>query len=157
MTMLSVNKLSEITGLDRRTITGRLQGEPFKKEGRSHLYESKRALDILYGGRSNGEDLDFQKERARLTKAQADKAELELSIKHEEYVPYTVLTTALSYVSAEVVSILERLPKRIKQVSKTISASDLRLIEKEIAKARNAMASVRLPDDLFDEEEEDEN
>ena len=77
--LLSVSQLSELTGKARKTITDRLEGiavTPGPRGG--HLYDPRVALERIYIVDIASEDLDLTVERSRLTKLQADKAELEL-------------------------------------------------------------------------------
>ncbi len=78
MSLKSVTEISEITGKDRRTIKKRLEKIQPIIEGTSHLYETKDVLEIIFCGSSNNESSsNLIEEKTRLTKAQADKAELE--------------------------------------------------------------------------------
>lgn len=78
MDFLNVNQLSKLTGVDRRTIDRRLKGlAPQKNGNRVKLYDAKIALKkILNPG---GSGLDLTQEKARLSKLQADKVQLEVS------------------------------------------------------------------------------
>lgn len=79
MSLLSVRQLAELTGKDISTINKALDGVRFTPgPRRSHLYESKEALALVYSGPGYQEkDLDLTKERARLARAQADVTEMQ--------------------------------------------------------------------------------
>lgn len=92
---------------------------------------------------SDGVILDADTEKARLTKEQADAAAMKNAVTRGELVPLSVLETALSDVSAQINSILDSLPLKIKKRAPALSASDIEAIRKEIVKAQNVSASVR--------------
>ncbi len=73
---ISVNQLSELTGLDRRTINRRLKTLKPRKEGRANLYESTEALPLLYGVEREGPVLDLSQERAAWAREQRLVAEM---------------------------------------------------------------------------------
>lgn len=73
---LSINKLAEITGQDRRRIKRCLQDLVPTIEGRSHLYESTEAVPLLYIMPGNSDTFDLSQERARLAHHQANIASL---------------------------------------------------------------------------------
>ena len=84
-----VNKaaLSEILAVSERTLsTWQKDGLPIEqKQGRENLYDTAKVIQWLIQRhglsltRSGGEVLDLEAEKARLTKAQADSAELKLA------------------------------------------------------------------------------
>lgn len=83
---LSINKLSEITGQDRRRIK-RIAGVlEATIEGRSHLYESTEIIPLLYKALGYDHKLDLTQERALLAHYQAGKAEIELKAMQGEFV-----------------------------------------------------------------------
>ena len=72
MSLESVSRLSELTGLDRRTLKKHLIEFKPIIEGRSHLYESHDVLRVIYGGASADDLYDLTEERARLAHHQAN-------------------------------------------------------------------------------------
>jgi phage terminase Nu1 subunit (DNA packaging protein) len=88
MSLESITKLSELTGIDRRTCKKRLLTVTPIIKGSAHLYESTSALVMLYGN-INGESnvFDLQQEQARLNHHKANKAELEADIIRGELIP----------------------------------------------------------------------
>lgn len=92
----SISGLAVEFGLDRRTVASRLANvHPAQGEGRSARYRLADAAGAVFGsaggGRAGetapGEPLDLNTERARLTKAQADKTELEVAVLRGEQIP----------------------------------------------------------------------
>lgn len=80
--ILSISKLSEITGIDRRTISKRLEElEPVEETSRSKMYNVQEALPFIYtsGGLREAEQLRYET-------ARADKMELEVAKRRGELV-----------------------------------------------------------------------
>ncbi|EIC23277.1 DUF1441 family protein [Thiorhodovibrio frisius] len=91
---VSINQLSEWTGLDRRTVKRRLADLPHKPgPNRAHEYESAVALRLIFGsGNPDGDRLDGQQEKARLDKVRADIAEVELERKRGDLIDVDAVT-----------------------------------------------------------------
>jgi len=87
---------------------------------------------------------DTNTERARLLKAQADKLERENRIADGLVAPVYQLTDALVNVLSQQVAILEAIPNNVKRKNPAISAREIEVIKKEIAKARNLAADVTI-------------
>ena len=81
MSEISLAKLAEITGLDPRTIKPRISSLSPIVSGRSHLYDTTKALPLIYSANyaSTASDkvVDYTEERARLTHHQANIASLD--------------------------------------------------------------------------------
>lgn len=76
--LATVNHLSDLTGLDRRTVTKRLAATPALMDGDSRKWDTRAALPVLYGILGSDEEkLDPQQERARLDKARRETVEKE--------------------------------------------------------------------------------
>jgi phage terminase Nu1 subunit (DNA packaging protein) len=71
----STNRLSELTGMDVRTIKRRLATLQPTVQGRAHTYESRDALPLLYGAQDSAA-FDLNQERARLAHHQANNESL---------------------------------------------------------------------------------
>jgi phage terminase Nu1 subunit (DNA packaging protein) len=83
----SINQMTEWTGIDRRVVTRRLADLPHEDgPSRAKLYDVGEALRALYGNATD-ERLDPGQQRARLDKARADAAELDLAKKRGELIP----------------------------------------------------------------------
>lgn len=94
MTMMSISQLASITGLDRRTVTQRLEKVDHAgggKRGQAMTYETKLALPAIYlSGLVNETDtklLDAKLERARLDRAKRHLAEAALAEKKGTLIP----------------------------------------------------------------------
>ena len=109
---LSINKLAEITGQDRRRIKRCVQDLEVTIEGRSHLYESTDAIPALYFTPGYDDSLDLTQERARLAHFQAKKAEIELKALEGEYVSVAEVVDEVGVSFAFVRARLLALPSR---------------------------------------------
>jgi phage terminase Nu1 subunit (DNA packaging protein) len=86
--MVSINELAELTGRDRRTIKKRLADLPSRRDGRSILFDSGRALSLIYGATADdGQALDPSQERAALDRARRRLAELQHAEQSRELIP----------------------------------------------------------------------
>ncbi len=101
--LFSISKFSEMTGIDRRTISRRLSSMKPEKVGRSNLYDSVRALPMLF--LSEDDRLDPQQEKALLDRErrriiELDRAEKEGDLVNVESVRdewSALITTAKSH------------------------------------------------------------
>lgn len=90
--------------------------------------------------------LDLEVEKARLAAAQADKIEMENEVRRGEVALVSVLEAVLSQTGSTVSAILDSIPSTLKRRISTLSASDVLIVETEIARARNAIAALSLED-----------
>ena len=90
LTKWSMNKLAHETGLDRRTVKIRLEKvTPCGVEGGDPVYYLKDFLAALMASADDGK-ANYDAEKTRLTKAQADQAELDLAVSRKEFLPVDV-------------------------------------------------------------------
>lgn len=81
---MSVSAISDLTGVDRRTIKKRLEDLKPIKEKTAHLYETREALPLIF---LSDDEYDLSKERARLAHHQANKTELESKVLKGDLIP----------------------------------------------------------------------
>ena len=147
MEQVSYNRLSELTGKSYRTIKGRLVKagiESTGKVGNAFLFDSEEALPVLYLLSDKSEAPDLQMERALLAREQKLKLRRQNKIADGKIAPVDQLTAALSSVISQQVAILEAIPMNVKRSYPAITARELEIIKKEIAKCRNLAAGVTL-------------
>ena len=87
-------------------------------------------------------ELDLTEERAKLARAQTEKIDMELAVRRAELIPAGDVTAALSSVAAQAAAILDSIPVKLKRESPHLSASDIEIVKRELARARNVMASI---------------
>ena len=147
MTLESTSWFSEKTGFTRETVAKRLKNAglaatPGPKK--SILYESKEAFPILYGQAEGGEQGELMKARTENLEADTALKRLKEQQLLGELAPINVLEWALASVCNQIGATLETLPAKLKRRLPQLNAADLEIIRKEIAKARNAAAAIRL-------------
>lgn len=101
---LTLTQLSELVRSNPRTVRRRLdqhQVKPSRQDGRALFYRPWEALPAICGGGS-GDRLDPGAEQARLAKARADLAELELSQKRGELMEKATVTAIWMEILARV-------------------------------------------------------
>ncbi|CAM4135722.1 terminase small subunit [Pseudomonas sp. S 311-6] len=106
----------------------------------------EQAAGRVKGKPADGDGLDLEAEKARLAAAQADKIEMENEVRRGEVALVSVLETVLSQTGSTVSAILDSIPSTLKRRISTLSASDVLIVETEIARARNAIAALSLED-----------
>jgi phage terminase Nu1 subunit (DNA packaging protein) len=103
----SINRLSEEAGMDRRTIKKRLeQVEPCDFQDGDPVYRLRDFIGALLGHDKDGAS-NLEAEKTRLTKAQADQAELNLSVSRKEVVPVDIAFQVVSNMFFSVRRIVE--------------------------------------------------
>lgn len=105
-------------------------------------------------GRASSEGLDLTAERARLAAAQADKLEMELAVTRAELAPVSVIEQVLVNAGVKAAAALDAIPDSLKRRLPGLSDDDIDVVRQEIARARNAVASLSLEDVEEDDSEE---
>ncbi len=155
MSLESLHWYADKTGKARETIVkyfNKAGLSPVDGAKQAKLYETITALPVIY---SSGKSIVDKNEldRARTENLEADTALKRL--KEQELLgnlaPIAVLEWALSSACAQIGATLETLPAKLKRRLPQLNAADLEIIRKEIAKARNTAAAIRL--DLGDSDE----
>ncbi|AYR24248.1 phage terminase Nu1 subunit (DNA packaging protein) [Herbaspirillum sp. 1173] len=104
-------------------------------------------------GRFAAGELDLATERAALARAQREKVEMQNAVTRRELAPVALLEQVLSKVGRQIAGILEAVPVQLKRRSQ-LSADDLDFITRELVKARNHAAAIKLAD--LDDEDDSE-
>lgn len=112
----------------------------------SHLRETA-------AGRAGDGDLDLVTERALLAKAQRERIEMQNGVTRGELAPVALIEEVLSKAGARIGGIFDAIPGAVRRRVPSLSSDEIGNIEKEIAKARNIVATISLAD-LRDAEEE---
>jgi len=136
--------------MDRRTIGKALTGvDPVRSDNKTDFYLMADVVRAMLEQKTGTGDP--QKEQARLNKLRADQIEMALAKDRREYLPVELLESALSEFARQAKAIFETLPKRLKQANPALKAREIRVIETELNKARQAVADMRLgKNDLWD-------
>lgn len=94
-------------------------------------------------GRYSAGDLDLTEERARLARAQSERIEMENAVKRGELAPIDTLRDALVPVVAQIAATLESVPVKLKREAPHLTAQDMEIVKREIARAQNLAAETR--------------
>ena len=97
-------------------------------------------------GRYSAGELDLTEERARLARAQSERIEMELAVRRGELVHTSAVTERLADAAAQIAAILDSIPVKLKRESPHLTATDIDIVKREIAKARNLAAEVQVDD-----------
>lgn len=94
--MMSINHLSEYLNKDRRTITKKLESLTPKIEGRSHLYDIREALPLIYGeGQNDFSQKRLAEEQLRYETERADKLALQNAKLRGELIPANEISSVM--------------------------------------------------------------
>ena len=109
---ITVSKIHELTGIDRRTITKRLGPLTPDNQGKQgHFYSSEKALPLVFCVGSQG--LDPAQEKALLDRTRRELLELDLEIKRRNAIPADVVQTHWEGMIANTRAKLLNLPGRL--------------------------------------------
>lgn len=147
MSLESIHWYAEKTRKARETIVKRLKASgipmtPGPKQ--ATLYETSEALPVIYGAAEGGEQGELMRARTLNLEADTRLKELKEAQLRNELAPVETLTWALSNLGSQISAILETILAKLKRQVPILTATDLDLIRKEITKAQNAAAHVRL-------------
>ena len=148
MSFESINRLSELTGRDRRTVKKSLVLLVPVIKGRSHLYDSQEALLLIYGSAKSG-DFDLNEEQARLAHHRADSEELRVQQARGELIPAEEVERAWLDHVMSARAVLLALPTKLAPA--VMGATTMREVETfardEIYRALDALSDATAPGD----------
>jgi phage terminase Nu1 subunit (DNA packaging protein) len=147
MSLESIHWYAEKTRKARETIVKRLKASgitmtPGPKQ--ATLYETSEALPVIYEAAEGGEQGELMRARTQNLEADTRLKGLREAQLRNELAPIDALTWALSATCSQIAAILETIPAKLKRALPNLTATDLNIIRKEIAKAQNAAAAARL-------------
>ena len=123
--------------------------EPVAKIGRENFYTMRAVLDnrIAHNNQRAPEfdEDEYEAQRTRLTKEQADKLEMENAVTRREQAPVELLEMALEEIATRISAILEAIPSKVKKRVPTLTSGEMTNIKREIVKAQNAASKAELP------------
>lgn len=147
-------QFAEIVGISQQAVSELVQREILRRGDTGAVWLKSYCANLREqaAGRASDGDLDLVQERARLAKEQADRVAMENMQTRREMAPVIMIESALANVAAQVCGILEAIPVMLRR-QHGLSIEAVNDVTESIAKARNAMASVKLE---WVEGEEDE-
>ena len=91
MSLESLSRLSDLSGMAPRTIKGRIERLTPIKEGKATLYETRDALPLMYQSDLGEKMFDLEQERARLAHHQANREAMREATERGEYIPAEIV------------------------------------------------------------------
>ena len=144
---VSTSYLSQLTGIDRKTIQKRCEGletKPGPKQAKT--YNSEQALQAIYLGDGNFQS--SSKEQARLHHFRANIEELREAQMRGELMPMSEVVGAVSSMIAEAKAKLLSLPSRVAQslpVEPEVRRQAQDMIQTEVFSSLDELSEYRLP------------
>ena len=153
---LNGREVAKWLGVSTKTVSQRNYPN-LGKHGAQVIYDIREVLRIE-GAKglvisSDGETIDHDIEKARLTKEQRIAKELENAETQRRLRPVEEVEAAIYDALSPVASALDSLPMSIKRACPELSQHGVELVEREIATMRNALAD----DHIFEPSEESES
>ena len=114
---ITLTEAANYTGMVWRTVRKRVQEaglRPIEHSKKSHLYDSKALLPLLYQKKAPA-GLDLTAERAKLAQEMARKLERQNDAEDAKLAPVEDLEAALESVSGQMIPLLEALPGQIRE------------------------------------------
>lgn len=147
MSYESVSRISELTGFAPRTIKRRLSGVTPVVDGRSHTYETKEVLRLLYTD-SDQTEYDLNQERARLSFHQANNESMKEKERRGELIPVQLVVELgagmLSVVRSKLLGAHNKIKSRYVDLSQEV-VDEIENIHRE---ALEEMGSSGIPRDI---------
>lgn len=136
----TASALAREFGLDRATVVRRMTDVPHDMRGKSRVWTMKAAAPALL--QVGTERLDANQEIAALNKARREQVEMRTAAERGELVEAEDIAAEIARMAAEVISILEGLPAQLRRRNTELTQSDIELVRREIARARNRVAAL---------------
>ena len=139
----TISGLSVELGMDRRTLGKYLSNvTPCRADDKTQFYRMADVFRAFVEAKTGTGDP--QKEKARLDKLRADQIEMDMAVKRGEYLPVTLLESAIGDFAGQALALFESLPKRIRTTCPELPARAIAAVEKELVKGQQAIADIRL-------------
>jgi phage terminase Nu1 subunit (DNA packaging protein) len=155
--LLNRAQVSAILDVEPRSLSRYASGDdplkPIKAAaGKPSLYDAtevgqwliRRELRALQRAAGDEDPLDYNRERCRLVKAQADSQELKNAQRRREVADVQLLTWALAKTCGAVVATLDTLPSKLKRSMPSLTASEIEVARREIAYCCNQIAKTEI-------------
>lgn len=140
----TVSKCSENFGIDRREINKMLNEQEVKPVKTVERRKYYRVMDVFNCLAYGSEKLSLTQESAKHKMELARKIKRENDVEEGVLAPIEQIRETLSVVAAQIGPILEGLLPQLKNKNPQLTARDCEFIEKEIARAKNAIAEIEI-------------
>lgn len=125
--------------------------EPVDRQGREAYFTIRDILDNRLAhadsrrAQSGADPDDYDAQRTRLTKEQADQLEMKNAVTRREQAPVELLEWALAEMAQRISAILGAVPSKVKKRVPSLTSTEMTNINREIIKAQNAASKAELP------------
>ena len=129
--------------------------QPVAKIGRENFYTMRSVLDNRLENHNekhagDADPDDYEAQRTRLTKEQADQLEMKNAVTRREQAPVQLLQLALDEMAQRITAILGAIPSKVKKRVPSLTSGEMTNITREIIKAQNAASKAELPWDRLE-------
>lgn len=153
MQKLSVSQLSDLSGKTRETCAKRLAGlTPESGPRGALLYHSDAALAAIYEVSEGGEQGALMRERALNLAADTRLKELREQELLGTLAPIAAMEWCVSNICAQISAVLATLPSRLKRRNPHLTAVDLDVVRKEVARVCEIASRAKIELDAPDSE-----
>jgi phage terminase Nu1 subunit (DNA packaging protein) len=88
--------------------------------------------------------LDPSQEIARANATRADAQEMRNAVMRRELAPSELVTSAVASTASQMSAILNAVPAELKRANTALTATDIAIVRRALARARNAAANVQI-------------
>lgn len=114
--------------------------------GQEMLHAYCAHLREVAAGRHTGGKLNLVEERAGLARAQRERLEMQNAVTRGELAPVVLIEEVLAKAGARISGVFDAIPGAVRRRVPALPADEIHNIAKEIARARNIVASMSLAD-----------
>jgi phage terminase Nu1 subunit (DNA packaging protein) len=157
--LITRKQAARLIGCTERTLSRHMarESDPLRPTqaggaGKATLFDPRAVADWwhrqelakLQQAAGHDDPIDYLHERARLTKAQADKEEIKVAALRRQFADTRLISFALGNFGSQASAILETLPGRIKRLRPDLDSSDMEAIKAEMVKLQNLCAHIEI-------------
>jgi phage terminase Nu1 subunit (DNA packaging protein) len=142
-------KFGRLVGITQSAVSDLLSRGILPAEGTGHawlLAYCENLRGVAAGRMSEDGDSDLVAARTRLANEQADAQAMKNAVTRQELAPVVLIEQVLSTAGGKVAGILDTVPATVKRRLPHLTASEVEIVAREIAKARNIAAAIGLQD-----------
>lgn len=112
------------------------------------LVQYARHMRDLAAGWKSEEGFDLVHERARLSRRQSEKLEIDIAAKRGELIPTRAVADAINFSNVTIRSRLLALPSRFKSLRPALSAKDVDVLDSLVREILTELSNARFPADI---------
>ena len=139
----TVADLTREFNLSRDTVMKRLADVPAEESGKRRVWKLADAAPALLQVNLDVR-LDPAQEIARSNRELAEQRSLANAVTRREQVPLDIVTAAIARAAAQMAGYLDAVPGELKRANPALTQTDIAMVKRALAEARNAAASIEL-------------